>query len=183
MNFSNHSTSVNCRFSFLIWRTCLLLRLSANAESLLDPEIFKRINRLFLCSFDNYSTINGYHILAQDGSDINIPFKDDDTRITYNQFDIPCCQYHINALYDCLNHTFLDWSIDTAQKKQETDALISIIYSGHYPQNAVFTADRGYENYNLLPISLKTILSLPFVSRTSIQNWNHDEHSNSRWNF
>lgn len=48
-----------------------------------------------------------------------------------------------------MNHTFLDWSIDTAAKKQESDALINIIYNGHYPKNAIFTADRGYENYNL----------------------------------
>lgn len=66
-----------------------------------------------------------------------------------NRLGLPCCQYYINALYDCLNHTFLDWSIDGATKKQESDALINIIYSGHCPKNAIFTADRGYENYNL----------------------------------
>lgn len=149
MNFSNHSTLSELSLFFSDMEDMPTPSALCQRRKLLDPEIFKRISRLFLCSFDNYSTINGYHILAQDGSDINIPFKDDDTRITCNQFDIPCCQYHINALYDCLNHTFLDWSTDTATKKQETDALISIIYSGHYPKNAVFTADRGYENYNL----------------------------------
>lgn len=118
-------------------------------RKLLDPDIFKRINRLFLSSFDNFTSINGYRILAQDGSVINLPFKNDDTRIGYNCLGVPCCQYHINALYDCMNHTFLDWSIDTAAKKQESDALINIIYNGHYPKNAIFTADRGYENYNL----------------------------------
>lgn len=80
-------------------------------RKLLDPDIFKRINRLFLSSFDNFTSINGYRILAQDGSVINIPFKNDDTRIAYNCLGVSCCQYHINALYDCLNHTFLDWSI------------------------------------------------------------------------
>lgn len=95
----------------------------------MDPKIFKRINRLFLSSFDNYASINDYRILAHDGSDINIPFKDDDTKITYNSFGIPCCQYHIHALYDCLNHTFLDWSIDVATKKQ----LVNIIKNGNYP--------------------------------------------------
>ncbi|WP_281509190.1 hypothetical protein [Thomasclavelia cocleata] len=39
-------------------------------RQLLDPYIFKRINNLFIHSFDNYKTINGYRILAQDGSDI-----------------------------------------------------------------------------------------------------------------
>lgn len=149
MNFSNHSTLSELSLLFSDMEDMPTPSALCQRRKLLDPEIFKRINRLFLCSFDNYSTINGYRILAQDGSSINIPFRNDDTRITYNQFDIPCCQYHINALYDCLNHIFLDWSIDTATKKQESDALINIIYSGHYPQNAIFTADRGYENYNL----------------------------------
>ena len=48
-------------------------------RKLLDPDIFKRINNLFLRCFDNYKTINGYYIFAQDSSDINIPFMDDDT--------------------------------------------------------------------------------------------------------
>ena len=149
MNFSNHSTLSELSLFFSDMEDMPTPSALCQRRKLLEPEIFKRINRLFLCSFDNYSTINGYRILAQDGSSINIPFRNDDTRIAYNQLDIPCRQYHINALYDCLNHTFLDWSIDTATKKQESDALINIIYSGHYPQNAIFTADRGYENYNL----------------------------------
>ncbi len=149
MNFSNYSTlSEMSQFFFNVkdmptpWALC-------QRRKLLDPDIFKRINHLFLSSFDNYTTVNGFRILAQDGSSINIPFMDDDTRISYNRFDTLCCQYHINALYDCLNHAFLDWTIDTATKRQEADALISIINNGHYPKNVIFTADRGYENYNL----------------------------------
>lgn len=149
MNFSSHSTV--CEMSHFFYDIKDMPSPSALCQrrSLLDPVIFKRINQLFLSSFDNYATINGYRILAQDGSDINIPFEDDDTKILYNSLGSPCCQYHINALYDCLNHVFLDWSIDSATKKQECDALISIINNGHYPRNAIFTADRGYENYNL----------------------------------
>lgn len=149
MNFSNHSTLSEMSQFFFDAKDMPTPSALCQRRKLLDPDIFKRINRLFLSSFDNYASINGYRILAQDGSDINIPFKDDDTKITYNSLGIPCCQYHINALYDCLNHTFLDWSIDSATKKQEADALINIINSGHYPKNAIFTADRGYENYNL----------------------------------
>lgn len=49
-------------------------------RQLLDPDIFKRINNLFVSAFDDHTTINGYHILAQDGSDVNIPFMDDKTK-------------------------------------------------------------------------------------------------------
>ncbi len=151
MIFSNYSTLSEMSQFFLDVEDMPTHFALCQRRKLLNPDIFKRINRLFLYSFDNYVTINGYHILAQDGSDINIPFIDGDTKITNNDLGIPpCCRYHINALYDCLNHTFLDWRIDTAQKKQETDALINIIYHSDYPQNTVFTADRGYENYNLI---------------------------------
>lgn len=60
------------------------------------------------------------------------------------------CQYHVNALYDCLNKVFYDWSIDAASKKREVNALISILKDRNYPQNSIFIADRGYESYNLM---------------------------------
>ena len=86
-------------------------------RKLLDPDIFKRINNLFVNAFDDHTTINGYHILAQDGSDINIPFMDDKTK-TEKHDAKSFCQYHVNALYDCLNKVFYDWSIDVASKKR-----------------------------------------------------------------
>ena len=93
-------------------------------RDLLYLEIFKSINRRFLSSIDNLSTLNGYYILAQDGSDINLPFLQDDTQISYGQDSI-VCQYHLNALYDLINHR-------------------------NYPENSIITADRGYESYNLI---------------------------------
>ncbi len=73
------------------------------------------------------------------------------------------CQYHINALYDCLNHIFYDWRIDASSKKCEPEALISIINHKNYPQNSIFTADRGYEDYNLLAYFIEN--SLKFAIR------------------
>lgn len=114
MNFSNYSTLSEMSQFFFNVKDMPTPSALCQRRKLLDPDIFKRINHLFL-----------------------------------SRFDTLCCQYHINALYDCLNHAFLDWTIDTATKRQEADALISIINNGHYPKNAIFTADRGYENYNL----------------------------------
>lgn len=118
-------------------------------RKLLDPDIFKHINNLFVSAFDDHTTINGYHILVQDGSDLNIPFMDDKTK-TENNDAKSFCQYHVNALYDCLNNAFYDWSINAASKKREVNALISILRSRNYPQNSIFTADRRYESYNLM---------------------------------
>lgn len=86
-----------------------------------------------------------------------------------NRLGLPCCQYHINALYDCLNHTFLDWRIDSATKKQESDALINIIYSGYCPKNASLLLNAVMKITICLLISLKIILSSIFVSRIFIQ--------------
>ena len=108
MIFSNYSTLSKMSQFFLDVEDMPTHFALCQRRKLLNPDIFKRIDRLFLYSFDNYVTINGYHILAQDGSDINIPFIDGDTKITKNDLGIPCCRYHINALYDCLNHAFLD---------------------------------------------------------------------------
>ena len=118
-------------------------------RDLLYPEIFKSINRRFLSSIDNMSTLNGYYILAQDGSDINLPFLQDDTQISYGQ-DSTVCQYHLNALYDCINHVFWESRIDLPTKKSEVNALIDFINHHNYPKNSIITADRGYESYNLI---------------------------------
>ncbi len=127
LNLSNRSTSSEmCNF-FLDIPDMPTPSALCQLRKLLDPAIFKVINRLFLSSVENYSTINGYRILAQDCSDVNIPFKDDETKISYHQKEAPFCQYHINALYDCLNHVFLDWPIDASTKKGESEALIPII--------------------------------------------------------
>ena len=95
-----------------------ILSVSAVSQrrNLLYPEIFKSINRRFLSSIDNLSTLNGYYILAQDGSDINLPFLQDDTQISYGQDSI-VCQYHLNALYDCINHVLWESRIDLPIKK------------------------------------------------------------------
>lgn len=118
-------------------------------RDLLYPEIFKSINRKFLSSIDNLSTLNGYYILAQDGTDINLPFLRGDTQISYGQ-DSVVCQYHLNALYDCINHVFWESRIDLPTKKSEVSALIDFINHRNYPENSIITADRNYESYNLM---------------------------------
>lgn len=135
-------------------------------RDLLYPEIFKSINRRFLSSIDNLSTLNGYYILAQDGSDINLPFLQDDTQISYGQ-DSVVCQYHMNALYDCINHVFWKSRIDLPTKKSEVNALIDFINHRNYPQNSIITADRGYESYNLIAHCIENN-QFVFVPSTSV---------------
>ena len=117
----------------------------------LDISAFQRIMHLFVNAFDSYKTWKGYHILACDGSDVNIAYdeKDKETK-RENGKNKPFSQFHINGLYDCLNHVFWDTSIDTVAKTRECAALMEMIMKHEYPVNSIITADRGYEKYNLI---------------------------------
>ena len=117
----------------------------------LDISAFQKIMHLFVNAFDDYKTWKGYHVLACDGSDVNIAYdeKDEDTK-RQNGNNKPFSQFHINGLYDCINHVFWDTSIDTATKTRECSALTEMIMKHDYPVNSIITADRGYEKHNLM---------------------------------
>ncbi len=122
----------------------------------LNISAFQRILHLFVNAFDDYKTWNGYHILACDGSDINIAYdeKDESTKRQNGDYK-PFSQFHLNGLYDCMNHIFWDISIDTATKKRECASLMEMIQKHEYPRNSIITADRGYEKYNLMALCLE----------------------------
>ena len=131
----------------------------------LDISAFQRIMYLFANAFDDYKTWKGYHILACDGSDVNIAYdeKDVDTK-KQNGNNKPFSQLHINGLYDCINHVFWDTSIDTAAKTRECAALMEMIMKHNYPINSIITADRGYEKYNLMACCIEN--NQKFLIRT-----------------
>ena len=131
----------------------------------LDISAFQRIMYLFVNAFDDYKTWKGYHILACDGSDVNIAYdeKDVDTK-KQNGNNKPFSQLHINGLYDCINHVFWDTSIDTAAKTRECAALMEMIMKHNYPISSIITADRGYEKYNLMACCIEN--NQKFLIRT-----------------
>lgn len=131
----------------------------------LDISAFQRIMHLFVNAFDDYKTWKGYHVLACDGSDVNIVYdeKDVDTK-RQNGNNKPFSQLHINGLYDCINHVFWDTSIDTATKTRECSALTEMIMKHDYPTNSIITADRGYEKYNLMACCIEN--NQKFLIRT-----------------
>lgn len=131
----------------------------------LDISAFQRIMHLFVNAFDDYKTWKGYHVLACDGSDVNIAYdeKDVDTK-RQNGNNKPFSQLHINGLYDCINHVFWDTSIDTTTKTRECAALMEMIMKHDYPANSIITADRGYEKYNLIACCIEN--NQKFLIRT-----------------
>ena len=131
----------------------------------LDISAFQRVLHLFVNAFDDYKTWKGYHILACDGSDVNIAYDEmDEETKRQNGNKKPFSQFHINGLYDCINHVFWDTSIDTASKTRECAALMEMITKHDYPSNSIITADRGYEKYNLMACCIEN--NQKFLIRT-----------------
>ncbi len=107
-------------------------------------ELLKMINKTYPCD----KTYKGYRLLAVDGSDLCIltdrsdydTYKPDNPKFGHSVF-------HLNALYDILNHRYLDNIIQPIKKmnEKETMWMMAERYEG---DKAIFIADRGYETFN-----------------------------------
>ena len=92
------------------------------------------------------NTYEGYHLLAVDGSDINIAKNpESDTYFVKSDYN----QFHLNAVYDALNKTYFDALIQPAPKEHEIRAAISMITRNEFRDKAIIIADRGYECFGL----------------------------------
>lgn len=95
-------------------------------------------------------TINGYRLLAIDGSELpidNTIYDEETTEIRHGGKNQPYSAFHLNALYDLLEYTYDDLIIQGEAMKDERDAFCELVdrYDG---KKAIFIADRGYESYN-----------------------------------
>lgn len=87
----------------------------------------------------------GYRLLAVDGSTIRIR-KDKNDIYTYcqkNDFNA----YHLNVMFDILEHTYQDFVIQNEPEKCESRAFEEMVDRYKGPKT-IFIADRGYESYN-----------------------------------
>ena len=94
----------------------------------------------------------GYRIFAADGSDSHVSTNPDDTDSYFpnpngRQYNL----FHINAMYDLLRHTYTDVVIQKKRTANERTAFIEMIEKHRYDDiPIIFTADRGYESYNVM---------------------------------
>ena len=110
------------------------------------PEAFEYLFREFNDSCTDDLTYEGYHLLAVDGSDINIPKNlESDT-----YFEQGFNQFHLNALYDLMNKTYVDAIIQPAPKEHEVRACIDMVNRQAFKPKTILIADRGYESFNLI---------------------------------
>ena len=93
---------------------------------------------------------HGMHILAGDGSDVNVAYNPKDP-LTFiaKQGKRGYNQIHLNALYDVCTGMWMSASIQGIHKKQERRALVDMISQLKDINKCIITADRGYESFNV----------------------------------
>ena len=121
-------------------------RLKLNHEAF--PFLFRKVNSIAAFRKKMY----GYHLIAVDGSDINVPpLKDDpDTSVRSNTSQICYHQIHLNAAYDILEERYVDLSIQPRASYDEREALLEFIQRNPLPDKCIYIADRGYFSSDVL---------------------------------
>ena len=115
-------------------------------------ELLKMVNETYPCE----KTYKGYRLLAVDGSEINISYDPGDFNTYRSQSNTRGSnQFHINALYDILNHRYLDNIIQPIKKMNEKEAMWTLA-ERYEDDKAIFIADRGYESFNNFEYLKKT---------------------------
>lgn len=128
------------------------------ARSKISSDAFKFVFFELNKKFPTQDTYKDFHLLAVDGSDINIPFdpNDIDTIVKVKEGQKPYSQYHLNAAYDVLEKRYTDAVIQPARKKDEIDALKQLMLNRPSEEKNLWIADRGYPSWNIMALCNET---------------------------
>ena len=94
--------------------------------------------------------LKGYHLLACDGSDLNIAPTPDDysTYIRYNSREDGYHQLHLTVMYDLLEAVYTDAVVQPRGQMDEQNAFVSMVRRNPVPGKCLFIADRGFGSFN-----------------------------------
>lgn len=112
------------------------------------PAAFESLFHHFTDRICEQKTYNGYRLFAVDGSDLQIAANPQDADSFYpgangqKSYNL----LHINAMYDLLQHIYVDAIIQKSRKTDESAALTSMVDRSE-AKNVLLLADRGYEAY------------------------------------
>lgn len=93
---------------------------------------------------------NGYHLIACDGSDICFASNPAEKECCIHVQSRSFCMMHLNVIQDMIGGTYLDAIIQERYHENEPEAMITIVERLPHDNKTIFTADRGYEGYNLM---------------------------------
>ena len=115
-------------------------------------ELMDRMNKAYPCD----KKYMGYRLLSVDGCDLTIP-TDRNDKETYEQYINECGfnNYHLNCLFDLMNHRYIDNITQTLKKKNEIEAMWTMA-ERHNGEKAIFIADRNYATFNNMEHIKKT---------------------------
>lgn len=116
-------------------------KLSENAF----PELFQRFSRKNIPN----RQINGYRLLAVDGSTLCTPANpmEKDSYFPSKNRSRHFNLLHIHAMYDLLSNTYVDAIVEGGQVFNERAAFNRMVDRSYIPK-AIVMADRGYEAFN-----------------------------------
>lgn len=97
-------------------------------------------------------TYKGFHLVAVDGSDINLPTNKNDFeyRIKQARSNNVFFQMHLNALFDICENRYITAVTQPRPKMNETQALCHMVDHCNLPENTILIADRGYASLNTM---------------------------------
>ncbi|MGN0194633.1 MAG: IS4 family transposase [Pseudoramibacter sp.] len=133
----------------------------------LRPEALDYLFHQFNHLCDHSKMYRGYHLLAVDGTAVSYPGN-----AAQNTF-MPkhgVNQYHVNALYDLLNKTYVDAVIQPQPKFNEAKAAWQMMTRQNVLHHAILIADRGYGGVNLIE-HLNRIPGCDYVIRIKNNLW------------
>jgi len=115
------------------------------------PSAFKFLFHQFTDSFPNLKTFEGFRLLADDGSSLNIAYnpKDSDTFFPGTTGAKGFNQLHLNAMFDICNKIHVDAIVQPGRKANESGALTEMVDRSNIEGDVILLADRGYEGYNV----------------------------------
>lgn len=116
----------------------------------IKPEALECVFHHFLNTISLPGTYHGYRLLAVDGSDLRLPTnsKDSFSLIQNEEGGKHYNLVHLNAMYDLVNHTYVDAAIQPKKGTNEHAALVSMVDRSQLLGNVIALMDRGYESFN-----------------------------------
>ena len=116
------------------------------------PEAMEYIFRSFARQFRDNRRYRGYRLLAVDGSDVQIPTDPTDVESYFpgirgrKPFNIT----KIGALYDLINHTYVDAIVKGKAVANENKLLVEMVKRSEIKEPVILTADRNFECWDTL---------------------------------
>lgn len=116
------------------------------------PDFFPYLLEAFNKAIPFTKTFKGYHLVAVDGSDLNLPTNKKDTvyQIKQARSDNYFYQMHVNALFDICENRYITAITQPRPVMNETRALCHMIEQCSLPDNTIVIADRGYLSLNTI---------------------------------